>query len=92
MVIVNAINLIAGMCGRSYSPNFLYMWPNARIGVMGGDQAANVLAQVCVHIELCLYIYAVIISRYFFFHSFLFVSAGVQGQFNPCWKDMDCRG
>ena len=35
-----------GMCGRSYSPNFLYMWPNAKIGVMGGDQAANVLAQV----------------------------------------------
>jgi 3-methylcrotonyl-CoA carboxylase beta subunit len=35
-----------GMCGRAYSPNFLYMWPNARIGVMGGDQAANVLAQV----------------------------------------------
>jgi len=35
-----------GMCGRAYSPNFMFMWPNARIGVMGGDQAANVLAQV----------------------------------------------
>jgi 3-methylcrotonyl-CoA carboxylase beta subunit len=35
-----------GMCGRAYSPNFLFMWPNARIGVMGGDQAANVLAQI----------------------------------------------
>jgi 3-methylcrotonyl-CoA carboxylase beta subunit len=35
-----------GMCGRAYDPNFLYMWPNARICVMGGDQAANVLAQV----------------------------------------------
>ena len=35
-----------GMCGRAYSPRFLYMWPNARISVMGGDQAANVLTQV----------------------------------------------
>jgi 3-methylcrotonyl-CoA carboxylase beta subunit len=35
-----------GMCGRAYDPNFLYMWPNARISVMGGEQAANVLAQV----------------------------------------------
>jgi len=35
-----------GMCGRSYSPNFLYMWPNARISVMGGEQAANVLATI----------------------------------------------
>ncbi|GFR40987.1 hypothetical protein Agub_g1652 [Astrephomene gubernaculifera] len=35
-----------GMCGRAYSPHFLYMWPNARIGVMGGEQAAGVLAQV----------------------------------------------
>jgi len=35
-----------GMCGRAYSPRFLYSWPNARISVMGGDQAANVLAQV----------------------------------------------
>lgn len=35
-----------GMCGRAYSPNFLFMWPNARIGVMGGEQAAGVLAQV----------------------------------------------
>ncbi len=34
------------MCGRAYSPNFLWMWPNARIGVMGGEQAANVLARV----------------------------------------------
>lgn len=35
-----------GMCGRAYSPHFLFMWPNARISVMGGDQAAGVLAQV----------------------------------------------
>ena len=35
-----------GMCGRAYSPRFLWMWPNARISVMGGPQAANVLAQV----------------------------------------------
>jgi len=35
-----------GMCGRAYSPRFLWMWPNARISVMGGDQAASVLAQV----------------------------------------------
>ncbi len=35
-----------GMCGRSYSPRFLWMWPNARIGVMGGEQAASVLATV----------------------------------------------
>jgi 3-methylcrotonyl-CoA carboxylase beta subunit len=34
------------MCGRAYSPNFLYMWPNARISVMGGDQAALVMSQV----------------------------------------------
>jgi 3-methylcrotonyl-CoA carboxylase beta subunit len=34
------------MCGRAYSPRFLWMWPNARISVMGGDQAANVLATV----------------------------------------------
>ena len=35
-----------GMCGRAYSPRFLWMWPNARISVMGGVQAASVLAQV----------------------------------------------
>ena len=34
------------MCGRAYSPRFLWMWPNARISVMGGEQAANVLLQV----------------------------------------------
>lgn len=34
------------MCGRAYQPNFLWMWPNARISVMGGDQAANVMAQI----------------------------------------------
>jgi len=33
-----------GMCGRAYSPRFLWMWPNARISVMGGTQAASVLA------------------------------------------------
>ena len=35
-----------GMCGRAYDPRFLFMWPNARISVMGGEQAAGVLAQV----------------------------------------------
>ena len=35
-----------GMCGRAYSPRFLWMWPNARISVMGGEQAATVLATV----------------------------------------------
>jgi len=34
------------MCGRAFEPRFLWMWPNARIGVMGAEQAANVLAQV----------------------------------------------
>lgn len=34
------------MCGRAYEPRFLYMWPNARIAVMGGEQAASVIAQV----------------------------------------------
>ena len=35
-----------GMCGRAYAPRFLYMWPNARISVMGGEQAATVLATI----------------------------------------------
>ena len=35
-----------GMCGRAYDPRFLWMWPNARISVMGGEQAASVLSQV----------------------------------------------
>jgi acetyl-CoA carboxylase carboxyltransferase component len=35
-----------GMCGRAYSPRLLWMWPNARISVMGGEQAADVLATV----------------------------------------------
>jgi 3-methylcrotonyl-CoA carboxylase beta subunit/propionyl-CoA carboxylase len=35
-----------GMCGRAYSPRFLFMWPNARISVMGGEQAASVLLTV----------------------------------------------
>lgn len=34
------------MCGRAYNPNFMWSWPNSRISVMGGEQAANVLAQV----------------------------------------------
>ena len=37
-----------GMCGRAYDPRFLWMWPNARISVMGGEQAAGVLTQVRV--------------------------------------------
>jgi acetyl-CoA carboxylase carboxyltransferase component len=35
-----------GMCGRAYDPRMLWMWPNASISVMGGEQAANVLCQV----------------------------------------------
>ena len=35
-----------GMCGRAYSPRFMWMWPNARISVMGGEQAAGVLSTV----------------------------------------------
>jgi 3-methylcrotonyl-CoA carboxylase beta subunit len=35
-----------GMCGRAYSPRFLYMWPNSRISVMGGEQAATVLTTI----------------------------------------------
>ena len=35
-----------GMCGRAFDPRFLWMWPNARISVMGGEQAASVLAQI----------------------------------------------
>jgi 3-methylcrotonyl-CoA carboxylase beta subunit len=37
-----------GMCGRAYSPRFMWMWPNAKIAVMGGDQAAGVLTTVRV--------------------------------------------
>jgi 3-methylcrotonyl-CoA carboxylase beta subunit len=36
-----------GMCGRAYGPRFMFSWPNARISVMGGEQAAKVLATVC---------------------------------------------
>jgi 3-methylcrotonyl-CoA carboxylase beta subunit len=35
-----------GMCGRAFSPRMLWMWPNARISVMGGEQAASVLATI----------------------------------------------
>ncbi len=35
-----------GMCGRAYTPRLLFMWPNARISVMGGEQAASVMAQI----------------------------------------------
>jgi 3-methylcrotonyl-CoA carboxylase beta subunit len=34
------------MCGRAYGPRFLFMWPNARISVMGGEQAAQVLSRI----------------------------------------------
>jgi 3-methylcrotonyl-CoA carboxylase beta subunit len=34
------------MCGRAYDPRFMFMWPNARISVMGGEQAAGVLSQI----------------------------------------------
>ena len=39
------------MCGRAYDPRFLWMWPNARISVMGGEQAASVLATVRTDLE-----------------------------------------
>src|SRR5690606_28298168 len=35
-----------GMCGRAFNPRFMWSWPNSRISVMGGEQAASVLAQV----------------------------------------------
>ena len=35
-----------GMCGRAYGPRMLWMWPNARISVMGGEQAAQVMLQI----------------------------------------------
>jgi len=35
-----------GMCGRAYQPRLMFMWPNGRVSVMGGDQAANVMAQI----------------------------------------------
>jgi 3-methylcrotonyl-CoA carboxylase beta subunit len=35
-----------GMCGRAYSPRFLWIWPNARVSVMGGEQAATVLSML----------------------------------------------
>jgi 3-methylcrotonyl-CoA carboxylase beta subunit len=34
------------MCGRAYGPRLMFMWPNARISVMGGEQAASVLSQI----------------------------------------------
>jgi 3-methylcrotonyl-CoA carboxylase beta subunit len=37
-----------GMCGRAFGPRFMFMWPNSKISVMGGEQAANVLSQVKV--------------------------------------------
>ncbi|WP_349827402.1 carboxyl transferase domain-containing protein [Brevibacterium litoralis] len=40
-----------GMCGRAYDPRFMWMWPNARISVMGGEQAASVLATVRTDLE-----------------------------------------
>ncbi len=40
------LRLISGMCGRAYSPRFLYMWPNSKISVMGGEQAASVLSTI----------------------------------------------
>lgn len=44
LVLIHLISI--GMCGRAYSPRFLFSWPNSRISVMGGSQAANVLAQI----------------------------------------------
>ena len=42
-----------GMCGRAYGPRFLYMWPNSRISVMGGEQAAGVLATITQVLRHC---------------------------------------
>ena len=39
------------MCGRAYSPRFLFIWPNAKISVMGGEQAANVLLNVAKNLH-----------------------------------------
>lgn len=44
--IFSNIYFFTGMCGKAYSPRFLYIWPNAQISVMGGEQAANVTAQI----------------------------------------------
>ena len=54
-----------GMCGRAFSPRFLFMWPNARIGVMGGAQVISIYVYVCicmcmhmyVHLFVCVYMY-----------------------------------
>lgn len=43
---ITIFHFFIGMCGRAFSPRFLYMWPNAKISVMGGPQAAGVLAQI----------------------------------------------
>lgn len=43
---LNVFKNLLSFSVRAYGPRFLYMWPNARIGVMGGEQAANVLATV----------------------------------------------
>lgn len=40
------LTCVSGMCGRAYSPNFMFTWPNSRTAVMGGEQAASVLATV----------------------------------------------
>ena len=40
------MELVTTGCGRAYDPRYLFMWPNARISVMGGEQAAGVLATV----------------------------------------------
>lgn len=52
-----------GMCGRAYSPNFLFMWPNARISVMGGDQAAGVLATVSLLGSAMLLLFSAVVRR-----------------------------
>ena len=52
-----------GMCGRAYSPNFLFMWPNARISVMGGDQAAGVLATVSLFGSAILLLFSAVVRH-----------------------------
>ena len=60
-----------GMCGRAFSPRFMWAWPNSRISVMGGEQAANVLATVKNHGRLFPYISTIIMSIGILYHMLL---------------------
>lgn len=43
-----------GMCGRAYGPRFLYMWPNSRISVMGGEQVSTIEDRITGEVVVCL--------------------------------------